>query len=418
MEPYITSLALYDSKAGRKLTENFYFDINTEQIREKFPLNCPSKPVPLTNGSSYLNDDVNELLNLPKDWLTFPKQAILSITAPHPDIFLVVKIDKILQGGINNTTEPYLKSNKDPKLALKLHKNVKAFHQKIGHFRMPFAWAAKPLFRLYSSELDTAIEFPAIYRQENNKLKDEELLKLLAEYRKPDKFSKLTVIPGSLKVTVEPLTELPNSKPSSIQFQFGSQNDLNPTRSIVSDSLTTTLSQLKPFPNPPTSDPSFELTEFVGTTERDVHPFTTFINHLFVYPLALNFDSQKLFSRARNIAVIVELRDSDAEGAKPLTVSKVADVLTLLLKEMFSSLSVSTAVPVVQLLCQRFLAPSFITIQIQHFTKKSSSDFRLTSPRNTTFCSHLFTSHVICQRNVMLALDSKIPSVTVGCHCW
>lgn len=72
---------------------------------------------------------------------------------------------------------------------------------------------------------------------------------------------------------------------------------------------------------PPTNDPSFELTEFVGTTERDVHPFTTFINHLFIYPLVLNFDSQKIFSRARNIAVIIELRDSDAEGAKPLSVS-------------------------------------------------------------------------------------------------
>lgn len=211
VEPYITSLALYDSKAGRKLTENFYFDINTEQIRDHFPINCPSKPLPLTNGSSFMNDDATELFKLPNNWLTYPKQAILSITAPHPDIFIVVKIDKILQGGINNTTEPYLKSNKDPKLALKLHKNVKAFHQKIGHFRMPFAWAAKPLFRLYSSDLDTAIEFPAIYRQENSKLKDEELLKLLAEYRKPDKFSKLTVIPGSLKITIEALTELPNS---------------------------------------------------------------------------------------------------------------------------------------------------------------------------------------------------------------
>lgn len=87
------------------------------------------------------------------------------------------------------------------------------------------------------------------------------------------------------------------------------------------DSLTTTLSQLKPFPSPPTNVPSFELTEFVGTTERDVHPFTTFYNHLFIYPLMLNFDSQKLFSRARNLAVIVELRDSDAEGVKPLSVS-------------------------------------------------------------------------------------------------
>lgn len=49
---------------------------------------------------------------------------------------------------------------------------------------MPFAWTARPLFRLYSNELDTSSDFPAIYRQEGNKIKDEELLKLLSEYRK------------------------------------------------------------------------------------------------------------------------------------------------------------------------------------------------------------------------------------------
>ena len=80
------------------------------------------------------------------------------------------------------------------------------------------------------------------------------------------------------------------------------------------------MAPLKPFPTPPSTDPTLEIAEFVGTTERDVYPFTTFINHLFVYPLMLNFDSQKFFSRARNIAVIIELRDSDAEGTKPLQV--------------------------------------------------------------------------------------------------
>lgn len=77
---------------------------------------------------------------------------------------------------------------------------------------------------------------------------------------------------------------------------------------------------LKPFPTPPKSEPTYEICEFLGSTDRDVHPYTTFINHLFIYPLALNFDNQKLFSRARNIAVIIELRDSDVEGAKPLPV--------------------------------------------------------------------------------------------------
>lgn len=164
--------------------------------------------------------------------------------------------------------------------------------------------------------MDTSIEFPAIYRQENNKFKDEELLKLLAEYRKPDKFSKLTVIPGWLRVTVEPISELPNSKCNRLIEFLESKNTF-----YFADCLTTTHMPLKPFPVPPVAEPTFEITEFLGTNDRDVYPYTTFRNHLFVYPLTLNFDSQKLFSRARNIAVVVELRESDAEGSKPLPVS-------------------------------------------------------------------------------------------------
>lgn len=227
----------------------------------------------------------------------YPRQALLSVTASHPDIFLVVKIDKILQGGINQSTEPYTKGGtKDPKLGLKLHKQIRMYGQKIGHYRMPFAWAARPLFRLYSSDLDTAIQFPAIYRQEGHKLRDDELLRLLSEYRKPDKFSKLTVIPGTLKITIDALTELPKN------------------------CLTTTLAPLRPFPIPPENEPTIEVTEFSGSSDRDYFPYTTFVNHLFIYPLTLAFDSQKLFSRARNIAVLIEIRDGDNESAKPLKV--------------------------------------------------------------------------------------------------
>lgn len=222
-EPYFTSLALYDAKNGRKLTENFYFDLNTEHVRDMMVTTTTSmlNGEKETNGINGIDKEPEtiqfqtlpkEFDALPSDWLTRPKQAILNITAPHPDIFLVVKIEKILQGGINNTTEPYIKAGKDPKMGLKLNKNVKQYSQKIGHYRMPFAWAARPLFRLYSSDLDTAIEFPAIYRQDANKMKDDDILKLLTEYRKPDKFSKLTMIPGFLKIMTESINELPNSK--------------------------------------------------------------------------------------------------------------------------------------------------------------------------------------------------------------
>lgn len=86
------------------------------------------------------------------------------------------------------------------------------------------------------------------------------------------------------------------------------------------DSLTTTLTPLKPFTMPPTVEPSFEMAEFSANLERDLYPYTTFVHHLFIYPLTLSFDSQKLFSRARNIALTIEVRDSDADDAKSIPV--------------------------------------------------------------------------------------------------
>lgn len=256
VEPYITSLALYDAKAGRKLTENFYFDINDDTVSDLFynPSSTSSTPLQSTTASSSTNSSISRGCDsptpsqksrtsqttrasndiggsigggiggssgplpsewrdqLPSAWLRHPQSALFSVTAAHPDIFVVVKIDKILQGGMHSAAEPYLKASKDPKLAMKLHRNALLYSQKIGRFRMPFAWAARPLFRLYSSELDTTADFPAIYRQEANRLRDEDLLRLLAEFRKPDKFSKMTVVPGWLTLAIESVATQPNRK--------------------------------------------------------------------------------------------------------------------------------------------------------------------------------------------------------------
>lgn len=87
--------------------------------------------------------------------------------------------------------------------------------------------------------------------------------------------------------------------------------------------MSTSLAALKPFPLPPTSEATLEIAEFETTSEKDVHPYTTYINHLYVYPQTLSFDTQKIFTRARNIACIVELRDDDCENATPLRVCKI-----------------------------------------------------------------------------------------------
>ena len=84
--------------------------------------------------------------------------------------------------------------------------------------------------------------------------------------------------------------------------------------------LTTSLVPIKPFPIPPTNEPTMEISEFPSNRVDDAYPYTTYINHLYVYPRSLKYDAQKTFHRARNLACVVELRDSDAKDAKPLKV--------------------------------------------------------------------------------------------------
>lgn len=43
-------------------------------------------------------------------------------------------------------------------------------------------------------------------------MSDEDLLKILTDFRKPDKISKLTLIPGWLKIGIQSCTEQPSSK--------------------------------------------------------------------------------------------------------------------------------------------------------------------------------------------------------------
>lgn len=139
VEPYHTSLCLFDARNGRKLTENFHFDVNEANTRNM---------IPVPNGIEVKNNVKIELpVGVPEKWLLLPKQAIFSVSSPHPDIFLVVRIEKVLQGGICQSAEPYVKASKDPKIGVKVYKSIVASCQRLGHYKMPFAWAARPLYR-------------------------------------------------------------------------------------------------------------------------------------------------------------------------------------------------------------------------------------------------------------------------------
>jgi len=93
-----------------------------------------------------------------------------------------------------------------------------------------------------------------------------------------------------------------------------------------SDTITSSLVPIKPFPIPPVQDPTLELAEFPSLRVEDAHPHMNYINHLYIYPRSLKYDAQKTFHRARNLSCVVELRDSDSKDAAPLRVIIVLSI--------------------------------------------------------------------------------------------
>uniref|UniRef100_A0AAY4CTK6 Dedicator of cytokinesis protein 9 n=1 Tax=Denticeps clupeoides TaxID=299321 RepID=A0AAY4CTK6_9TELE len=277
VEPFYVTMSLFDIQNCRKISADFSVDLNHPYVRLMV-----SNP-----GSQLINGGGDSIL-------PGQKLGVFSVTCPHPDIFLVARIDKVLQGGIAHCAEPYMKNSDSTKAAQKVLKNAKLACSRLGQYRMPFAWAARPLFKDASGTLDKSSRFSALYRQDSSKLSSEDMFKLLADFRKPEKMAKLPVILGNLDVTIDNVApDLTNCVTSSYipvkQFDCGEKGGV-----------------------------LFEVEEFVPSIAKCSQPFTIYNNHLYVYPKQLKYDSQKAFAKARNIAVCIEFKDSDDEEAVPL----------------------------------------------------------------------------------------------------
>uniref|UniRef100_A0A8D2NKH1 Dedicator of cytokinesis 9 n=1 Tax=Zonotrichia albicollis TaxID=44394 RepID=A0A8D2NKH1_ZONAL len=287
VEPFFVTLSLFDIKNNRKISADFHVDLNHPSVRHMLS----SASQQMMNGSG---DSLHRIQDIHETVLQYPKQGIFSVTCPHTDIFLVARIEKVLQGSITHCAEPYMKSSDSSKVAQKVLKNAKQACQRLGQYRMPFAWAARTLFKDASGTLDKSARFSALFRQDSNKLSNEDMLKLLADFRKPEKMAKLPVILGNLDVTIDNVSpDFPNYVNSSYI-------------------------PMKQFENSTKTLTAFEIEEFVPCIPKCTQPFTIYNNHLYVYPKHLKYDSQKSFAKARNIAVCVEFKDSDEEDSLPL----------------------------------------------------------------------------------------------------
>jgi hypothetical protein len=72
-----------------------------------------------------------------QDPSTFAKTCVFDLSAPSPDIYLIIRLEKVLQGDINEVVEPYLRDDKNKD---KVKANALAACERLGSYRMPFAW--------------------------------------------------------------------------------------------------------------------------------------------------------------------------------------------------------------------------------------------------------------------------------------
>lgn len=112
VEPIFASMAIYDAKERKKISENFYFDMNSENIKRML-----TSHVPYTDIS------------------TQSRAGIFEITNPSNDLFLVIRLEKVLQGDIKDSVEPYIKDDKE-KYRDKAKSNASDYCERLGKYRM------------------------------------------------------------------------------------------------------------------------------------------------------------------------------------------------------------------------------------------------------------------------------------------
>ncbi|KAK6112243.1 Dock and Zizimin C-2 domain family protein [Brugia pahangi] len=281
IEPFFLRMFLYDCRAGQRLSEEFRIDPNSDGLiaslkiggRDGFGKSSVDKSTLEEDGVSTLSQRILADKNV--------RKILYSVAKPHRDIYLVIRVDRLLS--VDTSAEMYMKTTSDLKGVAKLQKVIQQACSRATQDKMCFAWAARPVFQEmlgYGTKSPNEIQ---LYRCEGNRLSDGDLQKILTDFGRIEKSGRLTQLPAAtISVNID-------FSPKASDLSMCINSSFMPVRpwNVTSDSLVPACFEAQCF------------------SDLISEPHTSLFNLLYVYPLTLKYDSQKAFSKARNIVCTI-----------------------------------------------------------------------------------------------------------------
>ncbi|XP_071439014.1 dedicator of cytokinesis protein 7-like [Hetaerina americana] len=254
------------------------------------------------------------------DSSTLSQSGIFHISHLTSGLYIVIRLEKVLQGDIDKSVKPYVKHYKNSE---KLREKTAQYIWRLGRYRMPFAWAAISVKELiernktnetlvrrktlatkttsgglaeswkqtnafgarsnspWTADLNNfipvSVKLPYFLKQDMDSLSDDALLGLIRQMHLKRKSE---IIPGCLHLRISPCP---------IELAGCLSPEMVPINPIKGDNYT----------------PIREMLEF--PPQDNFEPFNTYRNLLYVYPRSFSPVSKQV--PFRNITVRVELRE-------------------------------------------------------------------------------------------------------------
>lgn len=214
------------------------------------------------------------------------------------DLYLVLRVERTTHRLTNYICYPNITAN-----ASSNNNNKVNNPSIILHHVEPYAWSIRPLFHTDSLNLETRSNFGPFYKMDQNRLSDEFICNMLNQPTTTSNRS--TVISGRLEI------ELIDYKSHLKQMKNETHDLLFNPSFFMQKPFLENKTQMKPM------NPVLEIQPLRLLPQ----PYTEFFNILYIYPQSLKFDSQRVFSKARNISLTIEIRDNDnIYESKPLNI--------------------------------------------------------------------------------------------------